>query len=98
MAYKPREVEEKLQNKFGFARDKDRGSDHRYYILEIEGLPLIRTHFSHARKKDIGAVLESKIVKQLHVRKKYFKGMIDCTNSREDYYHQLQKDPFPPFE
>src|SRR5258708_9550207 len=97
MAYKPREIEEKLISKFGFTKDIHKGSDHRYYVLVIDDeTPWIQTHFSH-NKKDIGADLESSIIRQLHVRKNFFHEMIDCTKSREDYIQQVKTDPFPPF-
>ncbi len=96
MAYKPREIEEKLVSKFGFEPDTNRADDHRWYVLQIDDLPVIRTHFSHA-KKDIGPKLEGKIARQLYVRDKFFHEMIDCTKSLEDYIHQLRTDPFPPF-
>ncbi|SRR5258707_5353676 len=96
MAYKPREIEEKLISKFGFVSDKGRSEDHRRYLRQIEGLPIIRTHLSHS-KKEIGPKLEGKIVRQLHVRKDFFHEMIDCTKGLDDYIAQLKTDPFPPF-
>ena len=91
-----RRVEALLQTKFGFSPAKSHSSAHRWYELHLPGLPPIRTFFSHGKKRS--ADLESKIARQLRVRRDYFKGMIDCTNSREDYYNQVRQSPYPPFE
>jgi hypothetical protein len=57
---------------------------------------MILTKVSHS-KQDIGPKLEGKIARQLRVHKPYFEEMMDCTNSREDYYQQVRESPFPPF-
>jgi hypothetical protein len=97
MPYKPREIEDALRNKFGFEHDETHSVDHRWYKLQLTGLPTIRTYFSHG-KKEIGKKLESKIARQIRVRNKFFREMIDCTKGREDYYQQVREDPYPPFE
>jgi len=97
MPRKSRELESLLLSKFGFTRAEERSSDHRWYELNLPGLPTIATKFSHSNK-DIGATLEGLIARQLRVRKPFFTGMIDCTRSRQDYYQQVQQDPFPPFD
>lgn len=96
-AYKSREIEEILVDKFGFELDDDAAAHHRFYVLKLENLPLIRTKFSHTRKTDIGRKLESIIARQLHVRSKFFREMLDCTQDKEDYYLQVEDDPYPPF-
>ena len=97
MPHKPREIESLLQNKFGFGQKAGgRGKDHRWYELQLKDLPPIRTKVSHSTE-DIGFALESKIAKQLRVRKPYFDGMMDCTNSSTDYQRQVRDDPFPPW-
>ena len=97
MPYKPKEVERKLRDKFAFSVAKEHGFDHRWFELKLSGLPAILTKVSHNRK-EIGANLEGKIARQLRVRTRYFRGMIDCTNTREDYYRQVREDPYPPFD
>lgn len=72
-------------------------ADHKWFVLQFDGLPPIRTKLSH-NKKEVKAGLEGKIVKQLRVKKIFFNGLMDCTKSREDYEKQLRTDPFPPFD
>jgi hypothetical protein len=97
MPRRPHDIEAVLQTKFGFVRASAHSSDHRWYELHLPGLPIILTKVSHSRE-DIGPRLEGKIARQLRVRKPYFDGMIDCTNTREDYYRQVRESPFPPFD
>ncbi len=97
MSRKPRKIEKVLQSKFGFSPAEGHSSDHRWYELQLPGLPLILTKVSH-NKKEIGPKLEGKIARQLRVRGPYFRGMVDCKNNREDYYQKVQEDPYPPFD
>lgn len=97
MAYKPKFIEDRLLNKFQFSKAETRSSDHKWYELKLEGLPVIVTKVSHS-KKDIGNALQGKIARQLRVRGKFFKDMMDCTKSREDYCNVVRRDPFPPFD
>ena len=97
MTRRPADIEDKLQNKFGFSRARSHSSDHRWYELKLPGLPTILTKVSRSTK-DIGDKLEGKIARQLRVRKPFFAGMIDCTKSRADYEHQIRSDPFPPLD
>jgi len=98
MARSPRQIESKLQSKFGFspASARGRSKDHRWYELRLPGLPTIRTKLSHS-KKDVGDKLEGKISRQLRVRRPFYERMMSCTKGREDYYEQVKKDPYPPF-
>ena len=96
MPFKSEVVETKLKNKFGFSPAVGRESGHRWYELKIEGLPVISTKFSHGGK-EINDFLESIISKQLRVRKPFFREMIGCTKSSEEYQEQVKEDPFPPF-
>jgi len=97
MPYKPKEVERKLQDKFLFSPAKGHSLDHHWFELQLPGLPPIFTKVSHSRK-EIRAKLEGKIARQLKVRTRYFRGMINCTNSRTDYYRQVGENPYPPFD
>lgn len=97
MAYKPKFIEDRLLNKFNFSKAKTRSSDHKWYELKLDGLPVIATKVSHS-KKDIGDVIEGQIAKQLRVRRQFFKGMMDCKNNRDAYTEIVKKDPYPPFD
>jgi hypothetical protein len=96
MPYRNRDVEEKLLNKFQFVESPTRSEDHRWVELTLPGLPVIPTYFSHGRQ-EIDDRLWGKIARQLRVRGKYLREMIDCTKSREDYYKQVTDEPYPPW-
>ena len=91
-----REIEEKLLNKFNFVESTNREDSHRWIELRLEGLPTIRTHFSHG-KQQMGRDLWQWVAHQLKVRPNYLDGMIDCAHTREDYYHQVRESPYPPW-
>lgn len=93
MAYKPTEVESMLKTKLKMTYEN---RDHRWLKIEVEGLPPIRTKVSH-NKKDIRSGLESRIYKQLRVKKPFFHELMDCTKQLDDYVKQIQEDPYPPF-
>jgi hypothetical protein len=97
MPQKAREIEEMLKGKFGFTEAKSRSTDHRWYELRLEGLPVILTKLSHS-KREIGTKLQGMIARQLRVRNAFFDGMMDCTNSSDDYRRQVRQDPVPPFD
>jgi hypothetical protein len=93
MPYKPSEIEKMLLSKLK-CQNKER--DHKWFIITIDGLPTIRTKLSH-NNKDVGDKLENRIMKQLHVRKKFFHELMDCTKYLIDYEKQVREDPYPPF-
>jgi hypothetical protein len=97
MPRKPREIERLLQTKFGFAPAPHRSDDHRCFVLQLDNFPPIYTKVSHS-KREIGPKLEAKIARQMRVRHPFFELMMGCKKSRQDYYKQLQSDPFPPFD
>jgi|SRR3990172_11686787 len=97
MPIKPKQLESILQNKFDFKLAKGHSSDHRWYELTLTGLPTILTKISHSGEP-INSSIESKIARQLRVKKSYYIEMISCKNSREDYYKQIREDPIPPFD
>jgi hypothetical protein len=97
MPIKPKKLEKILVNKFRFSLAEGHSSDHRWYELELPGLPKILTRVSHSRK-EIGKKLESIIAKQLRVRNAYYNEMVSCTKGLKEYYHQVKDDPYPPFE
>jgi len=93
MPYKPIEIERMLTGKLEMV-SKD--ADHIWFSLEIDGLPPIRTKLPN-HKDDIREKLESRIHKQLRIRKPFFHGLMDCTKYRSDYIKQIKEDPYPPF-
>jgi hypothetical protein len=97
MPYKPSQIENILQSKFGFSRCRTHSSDHHWYELTIQGLSKIVTKVSHSRA-DIGDRLASKIARQLHVRLPFFREMVDCTKNSDDYRRQMRESPYPPFD
>jgi len=97
MPIKPKDLERLLVNKFRFSPTEQHRVDHHWYELQLPGLPVILTKVSHSRK-EIGKNLESMIARQLRVRKAYFQGMVNCTNSREDYYRRVKEEPFPTWD
>ena len=97
MPFRPRVIENCLQDKFCFSPATGHGSDHPWYELRLLGLPPIRTKVSHS-KREIRAELESKIAKQLRVRTAFFRRMIGCQEDYDDYCRQVREDPYPPWE
>jgi hypothetical protein len=97
MPHRFREVRDSLIDKFGFSVPTGRSSDHKWVELVIPGLPVIATRVSHGRG-EIGRKLEGKIARQVRVRNQFFRGMIDCTNSSEEYQRQVREDPYPPWD
>jgi hypothetical protein len=93
MPYKPTQIEGMLRAKLKMSPED---ADHTWFRLQFEGLPPIRTKVPH-HKDDIGDTLQGRIQKQLRVRKAFFKGLMDCPNSRADYERQVREDPYPPF-
>ncbi len=89
-------IESRLLSKFEFHEAHGRSHDHKWYELILPGLPVISTKISHG-KNEVDKNIESKIARQLRVRTQYFRGMIECTNSREDYYKQVKDAPYPPW-
>jgi hypothetical protein len=93
MPYKPIEIEGMLKTKLRMSLEE---ADHTWFRLEIAGLPPIRTKVPN-HKGDIRDKLESRIYKQLRVKKPFFHGLMDCTKLLADYKKQVREDPYPPF-
>ncbi len=96
MPVRANELRSLLQNKFGFLKSQTH-ADHDWYEIEIPGIPVIATKVSHGRK-EIRRNLESKICRQLRVRKLFFREMVGCTKDKDEYCRQVQEDPYPPFD
>lgn len=97
MPLRSNKLESILKHKFNFSRAVNHSSDHKWYELKLSGIPTIFTKISHGRS-DISSEIESKIAKQLKVRKQFFRGMVNCDNNSEEYCNQVTKDPFPPWD
>jgi hypothetical protein len=97
MPLDPRKTEQSLQSKFGFIPAPGRSTDHKWYELKLDDLPVITTKFSHSREP-ITDRIAGLIARQLRVRRSYLNGMIECTNAKEDYYQQVRVDPVPPWD
>ena len=97
MPLKTKDLESKLVHKFGFTRAKSRSEDHRWYQISIPGCPLIATKISHGAG-ELSPKLEGMIARQLRVKTPFLREMVDCTKSAEEYEHQVQIDPNPPFD
>jgi len=94
---KTADVQRLLIRKFGFSEAPTRSDDHIWYELHIPGLPVIATKVSHG-EREIHAKLEGKMARQLRVHAPFFRRMIECTRSREEYIQQIEGDPYPPFD
>jgi len=93
MPFKPREIEGMLVTKLGMVQFE---ADHTWFELHLEGLPTIKTKLPH-HKKDIADGLESRVYKQLRIRKSFFNELMTCTKYLKDYDAVLRCDPYPPF-
>lgn len=92
MPYKPFEIEGML---IGKLKMSTLNADHKWFFLQLQGLPPIRTKLPN-HKEDIGIKLESRIFKQLRVRKTFFHELMDCTKTLPDYEKMIREDPYPP--
>jgi hypothetical protein len=96
MGHKYSQLLHVLRHKFKFVTPAGHGDDHKWVELRLTGVPPIRTKVSHGAG-EASKEIEAMIARQLRVSNAFFRGMIDCTNSCEDYYRQLETDPRPPF-
>jgi hypothetical protein len=97
MAFKPRQVVDKLTRELGFERIQNRGDDHIYYAAQLaDDLPVIEIHFQHSGG-EIGPNLEATLAKELHVSQGFFRSMVSCKKNLEQYIEVLRTNPNPPF-
>lgn len=87
-------VRSQLKSKFDFSEDDSK--DHIWFCFKIEGLPEIKTKVSRSGKQ-LSDGLCNMVAKQLRVPVAFFLGMINCTNSRDEYVEKVRSDPQPPF-
>ncbi len=96
MPRKPKEIEDIITGKLGFSPAPSHSDDHRWYQLQIPGLPLITTKLSHS-KKEVRAKLEGKIARQLRIRGPFYELVMTCKRDGQQYRQQVSDDPHPPF-
>lgn len=87
-----KDIESILLNKLAFTRATGHGNDHKWFELTLPGITRIITKLSHGRGT-VTRKIEGKIAKQVGVTGPFFAKMLDCTNSRKDYYDQVQLAP-----
>ncbi len=80
------EIKRLLQSKYGF---RSATKEHVWIELKLPDMRPVRTCISHSRQT-LGQDLEHKMARQLLVTISYFREMIGCTKSCEDYYSHLR--------
>ena len=95
MPIKTKDLEKKLVQKFGFSRSVTHSDDHRWYQLLGPDGKAIFTKVSHGMT-ELSSQLESSIARQLRVPTPFFREMINCTKSSEEYKLKLSSNPNPP--
>jgi hypothetical protein len=69
-----------------------KGDDHRRYRLIIDAQFIAQTHVSSGTKyRTLGQDLVAAMAKQLHVSPQFFRDIVTCTKSRDDYLHKLRE-------
>ena len=96
MPIKVKKLEQTLVKKLGFTPAPARSTDHKWYQLEIPGIPVIATKISHG-EKELSSMLEAAIARQLRVRTAFLSEVVSCTKRSAEYQTQVKTDPFPPF-
>jgi hypothetical protein len=94
MPYKKREVRGKLITKFHF--EEVPGSKHEAVSFLFKGKKVATTRFSRKTK---GSDIDDYLLKQMAIEIRvntlnFFKGMIDCTNTKGDFLKRLQEGGF----
>ena len=87
MPFKTRDVEDRLVGKFHFSvYDKD----HKVYELYINQRKVVTTKISHGGREINDSIL-AQMAKQVGVKRlSYFKEMMLCTKSSDDYLQELK--------
>ena len=90
MPFPKREVKSQLLLKFEFVEVE--GSNHEAVAFYYEGKKIATTRFSRGSNQDIGDKLLKVMARQVRVETlNFFKKMIECTNSLEDYTERLRE-------
>ena len=86
MPIKKREIERQLISKFGFVQSN---SDHKKFSFYQDGKLVAMTVLSHNHKVVTDRLL-GQMAKQVGVyRQSFFKEMIECTKSLDDYLNEI---------
>lgn len=94
MSLKRREIEDVLTGKFGFEEISSTRGGHPRFAFYHNGKKIASTGFSHAfrRNTDIGPGLLGRMAKEVRVEtQNFFRGMIECQNSLNDFIEQLRQ-------
>jgi hypothetical protein len=90
MPLEKRQVKDQLLNKFGF--EPVEGSQYDRIAFFYNGMKIVSTHFSRGAGKDLVDDLLTIMAKEILVYKLgFFKGMIICTKSKDDYINLLKQ-------
>lgn len=88
MSLPRREVERQLTQKLLM---EPRPGDHRYYYLFINGRKVARTHVSTGtNSRTLGDNMVSTMARQLNVTTSFFREIVNCTKTRDQYLQQLR--------
>ena len=90
MPFEDTEVKRLLVQKFEF--EETQGKKHDAYAFYYNGKKIATTRFSRGSRIVIGDSLLQMIAREIQVHRLGFvKGMFSCTNSRDDYIAELQR-------
>lgn len=82
-------AEAMLTSKLGMQLDR---RDHRWYVLEIDGRPIVRTFVSTGGKyKTLGHDLVARMARQLLVTTPFVVELVQCSKTREEYLDHLRQ-------
>jgi len=84
-AYNPKDVEKMYLNKLKMTKILKKKDPHPWFSLQIDGLPTILTKLATNHKEDIGDELIKMMAQQLCITPKTFRGLVDCSVSKEKY-------------
>lgn len=86
------DTERQLTQKLQMTLRNRKGDDHRRYELVINGRRVVRTMVSRGSgHRTLSNDIVSKMAKQLQVTTPFFREVIICTKSREDYLEKLRE-------
>ena len=77
----------------GFLLSESRHQRFRYYRLDGDKTNMV-TLMSHGSDGDIGDRLLAAMARQLHLTRRQFDNLVDCTLSQDDYEAMMRRDGF----
>ena len=77
----------------GFLLSESRHQRFRYYRLDGDKTNMV-TLMSHGSDGDIGDRLLAEMARQLHLTRRQFDNLVDCTLSQDDYEAMMRRDGF----